>query len=113
MVCFDVLKYFLFFLFYNNNISYYYFSRAHTHAIINNNNIKKGDVFKAIWRGTVVAVKKLPAHNITPALLVDFVREVRLMKQLRHPNILMLLGATLTDNHRDLAIIMEFMPVRV
>jgi hypothetical protein len=48
-----------------------------------------GEVFKGLWRGTVVAVKKLPAHNITPTLLVDFVREVRLMKQLRHPNVLM------------------------
>ena len=69
-----------------------------------------GEVFKGVWRGTVVAVKKLPGHNITPNLLADFLKEVRLMKQMRHPNVLQFLGACLTDNHRDLAIIMEFMP---
>ena len=69
-----------------------------------------GEVYKGVWRGTVVAVKKLPGHNITPNLLADFLREVRLMKQMRHPNVLQFLGACLTDNHRDLAILMEFMP---
>jgi hypothetical protein len=69
-----------------------------------------GEVFKGVWRGTVVAVKKLPGHNITPNLLADFLKEVRLMKQLRHPCVLQFLGACITENHRDLAIIMEFMP---
>jgi hypothetical protein len=69
-----------------------------------------GEVFKGVWRGTVVAVKKLPSHNITPNVLGDFLKEARIMKQLRHPNLLMMLGLCVTENHRDLAIIMEYMP---
>ena len=62
------------------------------------------------FRRLVVAVKKLPGHNITPNILSDFLKEMRLMKSLRHPNILMFMGASLSENHKDLAIIMEYMP---
>jgi serine/threonine protein kinase len=50
------------------------------------------EVFKARWRGTLVAIKKLPAHSLTPEFFEDFEREADLMKRLRHPNVLLYLG---------------------
>eukprot|EP01089_Gocevia_fonbrunei_P016598 TRINITY_DN5188_c0_g1_i1.p1 TRINITY_DN5188_c0_g1~~TRINITY_DN5188_c0_g1_i1.p1 ORF type:complete len:681 (-),score=90.84 TRINITY_DN5188_c0_g1_i1:37-2079(-) len=65
------------------------------------------EVFKAVWRGTDVAVKKLPAHLLSEEFFKDFEREVDLMRQLRHPNVLQFLGACLIAP--DVCIIMEFM----
>lgn len=53
------------------------------------------EVFKARWRGTLVAVKRLPAHSLTPEFFEDFEREAALMKRLRHPNVLLYLGAAM------------------
>lgn len=50
------------------------------------------EVYKARWRGTLVAVKRLPAHSLTPDFFEDFEREAALMKRLRHPNVLLYLG---------------------
>ncbi|KAL6080092.1 putative serine/threonine-protein kinase SIS8 [Balamuthia mandrillaris] len=66
------------------------------------------EVYKATWRGTAVAVKKLPAHLLTASFFDDFEREAALMKRLRHPNVLQFLGACLISP--DVCIIMEMMP---
>jgi predicted Ser/Thr protein kinase len=39
-----------------------------------------GEVFKAYWRGTEVALKKFPVQNLTDQLLRDFEKEVLLMR---------------------------------
>lgn len=39
-----------------------------------------GEVHKAYWRGAEIAVKKLPAHNMTDQFLKDFHKEVSLMR---------------------------------
>ncbi|GAM19521.1 hypothetical protein SAMD00019534_026960 [Acytostelium subglobosum LB1] len=52
-----------------------------------------GEVFKGQWRGAVVAIKKLPAHNITESVMREFHREIDLMKNLRHPNVIQFLGS--------------------
>jgi hypothetical protein len=71
------------------------FEQVARHDIKMGPRIGKGsfaEVFKARWRGTVVAVKKLPAHSLTPDFFDDFEREAALMKRLRHPNVLLYLG---------------------
>ncbi|EFA81967.1 protein kinase [Heterostelium album PN500] len=67
-----------------------------------------GEVFKGHWRGAVVAIKKLPAHNITETVMKEFHREIDLMKNLRHPNVIQFLGScTIPPN---ICICTEYMP---
>lgn len=67
-----------------------------------------GEVYKAYWRGAEIAVKKLPAHNMTDQFLKDFHKEVSLMRALRHPNVIQFLGScTILP---DICICIEFMP---
>jgi serine/threonine protein kinase len=76
-----------------------------------------GEVYKAYWMDTVVAVKMLPAQ-ITGRLdttldreayefLMDFKREAAIMKSLRHPNILQILATYLDPP--NLCMVTEFM----
>jgi serine/threonine protein kinase len=62
---------------------------------------------KGVWQGTAVAVKKLPAHKVTDEFLREFAREAKIMKSLRHPNVIQFLGAC-TDPP-DICIITEYM----
>lgn len=65
------------------------------------------EVFKAEWRGILVAVKKLPAHALSEEFFKDFESEAALMKHLRHPNVLLFLGACMMPP--DICILMEYM----
>lgn len=72
-----------------------------------------GEVFKGRWKGTEVAIKKLPYYftelddeGDQDAFFNHFLKEAELMQSLRHPNIVQLL-ATFTSP--DLCIVMEFM----
>lgn len=49
-------------------------------------------VHKGFWLGTKVAVKKLFDPKINEELLAEFDNEVQKLEQIRHPNILMVLG---------------------
>ena len=52
-----------------------------------------GTVFKGVWRGGEVAVKQL--HCVTSdEMLAEFFAEVATLSALRHPNILLFMGAT-------------------
>lgn len=42
------------------------------------------EVFKAVWRGTEVAVKRLPAHMLSEEFFQDFEREADLMRYVTH-----------------------------
>ena len=54
-----------------------------------------GEVFKARWRGTDIALKKLPKHMVAdPKFLEDFASEILIMSKLRHPNVLQFLGVS-------------------
>lgn len=66
-----------------------------------------GEVFKATWRGTTVAVKKLRRTDISESVLKEFRDELEVMVDLRHPNVLLLMGASVEPP--DLLLIMEFM----
>ena len=65
-----------------------------------------GVIFEASWRGTRIAVKKLPS-NLNEKLLKEFYKEATLMRSLRHPNILQYLGVSHVGN--EISICMEFM----
>ena len=68
-----------------------------------------GQVWKAMWNGTPVAVKVLTgsaqAHHVPRAILEEFAAEINLLKGMRHPNICLYMGACLAPPNR--AIITE------
>ena len=66
-----------------------------------------GEVYRAQWRGAIIALKKLPLAKLKDGALEDFQKEIALMKGLRHPNILQYLGGCLTPP--DIFIVIEYM----
>lgn len=52
-----------------------------------------GNVFKGTVRGKTVAIKKLHAQDMDQATLEEFRKEVEIMTHLRHPNIVLFMGA--------------------
>ncbi|XP_071731182.1 serine/threonine-protein kinase EDR1-like [Rutidosis leptorrhynchoides] len=67
-----------------------------------------GEVYHADWNGTEVAVKKFLDQDFSGAALAEFKREVRIMQRLRHPNIVLFMGAV--TRPPNLSIISEFLP---
>jgi len=67
-----------------------------------------GEVYRGTWRGTDVAIKMLLEQNVEQSVLDAFCDEVSLMRQLRHPQIVLFMGASLTPG--KLAIVTEFLP---
>jgi serine/threonine protein kinase len=55
-----------------------------------------GEVKKAYWRKTLVAVKFLKSSEHDEESIKSFIEELNLLKKLRHPNILLYLGACTT-----------------
>eukprot|EP01117_Protostelium_nocturnum_P003651 TRINITY_DN14936_c0_g1_i1.p1 TRINITY_DN14936_c0_g1~~TRINITY_DN14936_c0_g1_i1.p1 ORF type:complete len:629 (+),score=258.47 TRINITY_DN14936_c0_g1_i1:114-2000(+) len=67
-----------------------------------------GDVFKGKLRGKEVAVKKLTFQQFDQATLEEFLMEVAVMMKLRHPNVLLFMGACTSPG--NLSMITELMP---
>ncbi|XP_050380166.1 serine/threonine-protein kinase EDR1 [Argentina anserina] len=67
-----------------------------------------GEVYHADWNGTEVAVKKFLDQDFSGAALAEFKREVRIMRRLRHPNVVLFMGAI--TRSPNLSIITEFLP---
>jgi len=69
-----------------------------------------GEVYRAKWRGTVVAVKTLkhkgPSSHFTAEEAERYKREVSILRALNHPNLVLFLGACLEPK---LCMISEFM----
>ena len=65
-----------------------------------------GEVFRGVWQGTDVAIKVFSAGLLTSEGVASFQREVFVMNCLRHPNVVLLLGACQTPP--KLSIIMEY-----
>ena len=65
-----------------------------------------GEVFRGTWQGNDVAVKVFSSGLLTPEGMASFKREVFVMNCLRHPNVVLLLGACQTPP--KLSIIMEY-----
>lgn len=67
-----------------------------------------GEVYHADWNGTEVAVKKFLDQDFSGAALAEFRREVRIMRRLRHPNVVLFMGAV--TRPPNLSIVTEFLP---
>jgi tRNA A-37 threonylcarbamoyl transferase component Bud32 len=67
------------------------------------------EVFRATWRGSEIAVKKLPARAVDEEMRADFEGEAALMSRLRHPNCLQYLGSC--NVPPDIWILTEYMPL--
>ncbi|KAK3441793.1 hypothetical protein EUGRSUZ_B01726 [Eucalyptus grandis] len=65
-----------------------------------------GEVFHATWNGMEVAVKKFFDQDLSGAPLDMFRREVQIIRSLRHPNVVLFMGAVAHPPH--LSIITEF-----
>lgn len=67
-----------------------------------------GEIVRASWRGTPVAVKRiLPSLSDDRFVVQDFRHEVNLLVKLRHPNIVQFLGAV--TEKKPLMLITEFL----
>ncbi|KAL3581980.1 hypothetical protein D5086_016312 [Populus alba] len=67
-----------------------------------------GTVYHALWYGSDVAVKVFSKQEYSDDIILAFRQEVSLMKRLRHPNVLLFMGAV-TSTQR-LCIVTEFLP---
>ncbi|XVE89824.1 hypothetical protein DITRI_Ditri20bG0025400 [Diplodiscus trichospermus] len=67
-----------------------------------------GEVYHADWNGTEVAVKKFLDQDFSGDALAEFKREMRIMRRLRHPNVVLFMGAV--TRPPNLSIITEFLP---
>ncbi|KAK8660795.1 hypothetical protein V6N13_051704 [Hibiscus sabdariffa] len=67
-----------------------------------------GEVYRADWNGTEVAVKKLLDQDFSGDALVQFKCEVEIMLRLRHPNVVLFMGAVTHSPH--FSILTEFLP---
>ncbi|GAA0142594.1 non-receptor serine/threonine protein kinase [Lithospermum erythrorhizon] len=67
-----------------------------------------GSVYHALWYGSDVAVKVFSKQEYSDELIYAFRQEVSLMKRLRHPNILLFMGAVTSPQR--LCIVTEFLP---
>ncbi|XP_028786918.1 probable serine/threonine-protein kinase SIS8 isoform X2 [Neltuma alba] len=67
-----------------------------------------GEVYRGEWHGTEVAVKRFLDQDIYGESLEEFISEVRIMKRLRHPNVVLFMGAI--TKPPNLSIVTEFLP---
>ncbi|GIL86941.1 hypothetical protein Vretimale_15526 [Volvox reticuliferus] len=66
-----------------------------------------GEVYRGTWRGTEVAIKRFLEQNLSQVTIKEFRGEVMIMSKLRHPNIVLFMGAVTQSN--QLAIVTQFM----
>ncbi|XP_021717436.1 serine/threonine-protein kinase EDR1-like isoform X4 [Chenopodium quinoa] len=52
-----------------------------------------GEVFRGIWNGTDVAIKLFLEQDLTSENMEDFCNEIAILSRLRHPNVILFLGA--------------------
>ncbi|GFQ04967.1 serine/threonine-protein kinase ctr1 [Phtheirospermum japonicum] len=67
-----------------------------------------GTVHRADWHGSDVAVKVLTLQDFREDQLKEFLREVAIMKRVRHPNVVLFMGAVTKRPH--LSIVTEYLP---
>ncbi|KAK6129537.1 hypothetical protein DH2020_036722 [Rehmannia glutinosa] len=67
-----------------------------------------GEVYRAEWNGTEVAVKKFMNQDISGDALAQFKCEVEIMLRLRHPNVVLFMGAV--TRPPNMSILTEFLP---
>ncbi|XP_058084669.1 uncharacterized protein LOC131232453 isoform X2 [Magnolia sinica] len=67
-----------------------------------------GVVYRGIWNGSDVAIKVYLGNEYREGILLDYKKEIAIMKRLRHPNVLLFMGAVYSPDR--LAIVTEFLP---
>ncbi|KHN08281.1 Serine/threonine-protein kinase CTR1-like protein [Glycine soja] len=67
-----------------------------------------GTVYRAEWHGSDVAVKVLTVQDFHDDQLKEFLREVAIMKRVRHPNVVLFMGSVTKRPH--LSIVTEYLP---
>ncbi|KAK6913682.1 Serine-threonine/tyrosine-protein kinase, catalytic domain [Dillenia turbinata] len=67
-----------------------------------------GTVYHGLWYGSDVAVKVFSKQEYSEDIILSFRQEVSLMKRLRHPNVLLFMGAVMSPQR--LCIVTEFLP---
>lgn len=66
-----------------------------------------GEVFRGIWNGTDVAIKVFLEQDLTTENMEDFCNEISILSRLRHPNVILFLGACIRPPH--LSMVTEYM----
>ncbi|KAF7851144.1 hypothetical protein BT93_L4451 [Corymbia citriodora subsp. variegata] len=66
-----------------------------------------GEVFRGIWNGTDVAIKVFLEQDLTAENMEDFCNEISILSRLRHPNVILFLGACMRPPH--LSMVTEYM----
>lgn len=67
-----------------------------------------GEVYKALWRGSLeVAVKRWKTIRWDEKTMQSFVREAQLLSEIRHPNVVLLIGISIEPP--NIAIITEYL----
>ncbi|VFQ92819.1 unnamed protein product [Cuscuta campestris] len=66
-----------------------------------------GEVFRGIWNGTEVAIKVFLEQDLTAENMEDFCNEISILSRLRHPNVILFLGACMIPPH--LSMVTEYM----
>nr|XP_015626289.1 probable serine/threonine-protein kinase DDB_G0267514 isoform X2 [Oryza sativa Japonica Group] len=66
-----------------------------------------GEVFRGIWNGTDVAIKLFLEQDLTTENMEDFCNEISILSRLRHPNVILFLGACMKPPH--LSLVTEYM----
>ncbi|KAL8522208.1 hypothetical protein ACS0TY_012375 [Phlomoides rotata] len=67
-----------------------------------------GEVYRSEWNGTEVAVKRFMKQDISGDALTQFKCEVEIMLRLRHPNVVLFMGAV--TRPPNMSILTEFLP---
>ncbi|GLT98987.1 hypothetical protein SLE2022_164580 [Rubroshorea leprosula] len=67
-----------------------------------------GTVYHGLWYGSDVAIKVFSKQEYSDDMIHSFRQEVSLMKRLRHPNVLLFMGAVTSPQR--LCIVTEFLP---
>ncbi|KAK8607124.1 hypothetical protein V6N13_052870 [Hibiscus sabdariffa] len=66
-----------------------------------------GEVFRGVWNGTDVAIKVFLEQDLTAENMEDFCNEISILSRLRHPNVILFLGAC--TKPPQLSMITEYM----
>ncbi|XP_047949729.1 probable serine/threonine-protein kinase SIS8 [Salvia hispanica] len=66
-----------------------------------------GEVFRGVWNGTEVAIKVFLEQDLTAENMEDFCNEISILSRLRHPNVILFLGACMKPPR--LSLVTEYM----
>ncbi|CAN0896691.1 Probable serine/threonine-protein kinase SIS8 [Linum grandiflorum] len=66
-----------------------------------------GEVFRGVWNGTEVAIKVFLEQDLTAENMEDFCNEISILSRLRHPNVILFLGACIKPPR--LSMVTEYM----